>query len=287
MTNMTNMTLEPFLDKVYFGDIMNLLGQIPDKSIDMIWGDPDYNVNHRYGVNRDKSYTKSFDEYIEWYINLSRECRRIIKDDGNILFINYSKQNAYLRIYLDKVCHDVRDYVWIYKTTQGTSKNMFTQSHRSILHARVTEKSKWYNEKVYQPYQNLKDKRIQKQISQGKEGAHQYSWFYFDIVNNVSKEKTLHSCQIPQQLFTMLLKVSTMKHDNVLVLFGGSGGELEICKLLERHYVSAEIDKDYYNMIIERLKSGIIDGKYRPYRDTIVGADKKELITKEKLLSEY
>jgi DNA modification methylase len=281
------MTLEDMLDKVYNCDVMELLKQIPDKSIDLVYSDADYNVNCKYGVNRDKSYTKPFNEYIEWYIKLAQECRRVVKDNGNMLWINYPRQNAYLRIYLDRVCHDVRDYVWIYRTVQGSSKNIFTPSHRSILHTRPTENSKWYNEKVHQPYKSLKDKRIQKQISSGKEGAHQHSWFYFNLVNNESKEKTIHSCQIPQQLFTMLLKVSTMKHDNVLVLFGGSGGELEICKLLERHYISAEIDKDYYNMIVERLKSGIIDGKYRPYGDTVQCADKKEITTKEKSLSEY
>ncbi len=31
----------------------------------MVYGDPDYNVGIKYG---DKSYTKTFDEYIEWYI---------------------------------------------------------------------------------------------------------------------------------------------------------------------------------------------------------------------------
>ena len=277
------MSLEPFLDKVYFGDVIDLLKQIPDKSIDLVYSDADYNVGYKYGINRDKSYTKSFNEYIEWYIKLAQECRRVIKDDGNMFWINYPKQNAYLRIYLDRVCHDVRDYVWIYRTIQGTSKNAFTPSHRSILHSRPTKDSKWYNERVCQPYKNLNDKRIQRQIERGKEGAPQYSWFYFDIVNNVCKEKTLHSCQIPQQLFTMLLKASTMKHDNVLVLFGGSGGELEICKLLERHYISAEIDKDYYNMIIERLKTGIIQN---PDRGTSC-TDKYEITTKEKSLSEY
>lgn len=283
----TNTLLEPFLNKVYFGDVMELLKQLPDKSVDMVFGDPDYNVGYAYGINRDKSYTKPFNEYIDWYIKLSRECRRVIKDNGNMFFMNYSKQNSYLTIYLDRVCYNVHDYIWVYRTMQGIHKSIFTPSHRNILHARPTKSNKWYNDRVCQPYKNIGDKRIQKQISRGKEGTSQYSWFYFDIVNNMSKEKTLHSCQIPQQLFTMLLKASTNKGDNVLVLFGGSGGELEICKLLERNYISAEIDKDYYNMIVERLKSGIIDGKYRPRGDTICGANKEELTTKGKLLSEY
>ena len=44
--------------------------ELPDKSVDMVYGDPDYNVGIKYG---DKSYTKTFDEYMEWYIELARE----------------------------------------------------------------------------------------------------------------------------------------------------------------------------------------------------------------------
>lgn len=47
---------------------------LPAKSGDMIYGDPDYNAVIEYG---DKSYTKTFDEYIEWYIELTRESLRV------------------------------------------------------------------------------------------------------------------------------------------------------------------------------------------------------------------
>jgi len=35
---------------------MKLLKELPDKSVDMVYGDPDYNVGIKYG---DKSYTKT------------------------------------------------------------------------------------------------------------------------------------------------------------------------------------------------------------------------------------
>ena len=54
-----------------------------------------------------------------------------------------------------------------------------------------------------------------------------------------------------------------MPKDIVLILFGGSGSEIEICKLLNRQYISAEIDKKYYEIIVDRLKKGKIDEKHR------------------------
>ncbi len=54
-----------------------------------------------------------------------------------------------------------------------------------------------------------------------------------------------------------------MPGDVVLVLFGGSGSELEICKVLKRQYISAEIDEKYHEMIVDRLNKGKIEEKYR------------------------
>jgi DNA modification methylase len=118
------MNIEPYLNKVFLTDILDLLKELPDKSIDMVYGDPDYNVGVKYG---DKNYKKSFDDYIQWYIKLTSESLRVLKDTGNMFLINYPKQNSYLRVkYLDEACFDVLDYVWIYNTNIGHSPNCLT-----------------------------------------------------------------------------------------------------------------------------------------------------------------
>ena len=256
-----DISLQAFVNKVYLGDVMELLRKLPDKSVDMIYSDPDYNVGIKYG---DKSYSVSFDQYIEWYINLSKESLRVLKDGGNMFLINYPKQNAYLRVkYLDQACYEVLDYSWVYNTNIGHSPKRFTTAHRSILHCRKTENNKFYKENVAVPYQNPTDRRIKQNISNGSKGRMPYDWFYFDLVKNVSREKTFHACQIPQELAEMLIKASTMPGDVVLVHFGGSGSELDVCKRLGRNFISAEIDEKYYQMIIDRLDSGEINQKYR------------------------
>ena len=253
--------MENYINRVFNKDIMELLKELPDKSVDMVYGDPDYNVGIKYN---DKSYTKNFDEYIEWYIELSRESLRVLRDDGNMFLINYPKQNAYLRVkYLDDACYDVRDYVWIYNTNVGHTPKRFTTAHRSILHCRKSKNNKFYKDNVAVPYKNPTDKRILRNIANGSKGRMPYDWFYFDLVKNVSREKTFHSCQIPQKLSEMLIKSCTMPNDIVLVLFGGSGSELEICKNLNRKYISAEIDEKYFEMILKRLNNGKIDSEYK------------------------
>ena len=112
------------LNQIYNEDVMSLLRKIPDNCIDMVYSDPDYNVGIKYNH---KSYTKNFDEYINWYIELAKESLRVLKNNGNIFFINYPKQNSYLWVkFLDKACYDVHEYVWVYNTNVGHSPKKFT-----------------------------------------------------------------------------------------------------------------------------------------------------------------
>ena len=91
-----------------------------------------------------------------------------------------------------------------------------------------------------------------------------YSWFYFDLVKNVSKDKTFHACQIPLALVEMLIKSCTQNNDDVFILFGGSGSEVVLCKNLKRNFISCEIHPDYYQMILDRLdNNGVIKDEYR------------------------
>jgi len=253
-----------YLNKVYNGDVMHVLKDLPDNSVDMIFGDPDYNVGIKYNEN---NYIKKFDDYINWYTELTKESMRVLKHDGNLFMINYPKQNAHLRVkYLDLYFPNINEYVWVYNTNVGHTPKRFTTAHRSILHVRKNADNKFFKDAVALPYKNPTDKRIKQNIANGSSGRMPYSWFEFHLVKNVSKEKTYHACQIPQKLTEMLIKASTKPKDIVLVLFGGSGAEIDVCKNLNRQFISAEIDKKYCDIINNRLTTGEIATKHRLIR---------------------
>ncbi len=183
--------MKNFRDHVFNQDVLEVLKQIPDHSLDMVYGDPDYNVGINYAG---KNYTTKWNDYIDWYVQLTKESLRVLKPEGNLFMMNYPKQNAYLRVkFLDEHAYNVQDYVWIYNTNVGHSKSRFTTAHRSILHATKSKNNKFYKDQVAVPYQNPTDKRIQARIAQGHQGRMPYSWFYFDLVKNVSKDKTFHA----------------------------------------------------------------------------------------------
>lgn len=253
--------ISDYLNKVYNGDIMYVLKDLPDNTVDMIFGDPDYNVGIKYGSN---NYTRNFDDYINWYIELTKESMRVLKNDGNLFMLNYPQQNAHLRVkYLDMHFPHINEYVWVYNTNVGHTPKRFTTAHRSILHIRKSDDNKFFKDEVALPYKNPTDRRIRQNLANGSKGRMPYSWFEFNLVKNVSKEKTYHVCQIPQKLTEMLIKAATKPKDIILVLFGGSGAEIDVCRNLNRQFISAEIDKKYFDIINSRLTNGYIDKQYR------------------------
>lgn len=239
-------------NRIVNNDVMSVLRDLPDDCVDMIYGDPDYNV----GVDYDgRKFTSSWDDYVRWYIALAKECMRVLRADGNMFLINYPKQNAHLRaLCLDEIAHEVNEYVWCYNTNVGHSPRRFTTAHRSILHATKSKRNRFYKDNVAQPYKNPEDVRIKERIAQGHKGRMPYSWMYFDLVKNVSRQKTCHPCQIPERLAEILFKASTKPVDTAFVLFGGSGSEVAIAKKLGLIYLTCELRPRYCEMIKERLQ---------------------------------
>ena len=251
-----------YCNQIFNCDVMDVLKELPSDSIDLVYADPDYNVGINYAGEK---YTRSWDDYIGWYSELISESMRVLKDVGNLFTINYPKQNAHLRVkYLEDLVYDLQEYVWVYNTNVGHSKRRFTTAHRSILHATKSKDNAFYKDQVAQPYKNPNDRRIRQRIADGHTGRMPYSWFYFNLVKNVSKDKTFHSCQIPLGLVEMLINATTKPKDSVFILFGGSGSEIVLTKKMQRVFLSCEINKKYYKMIKDRMsRGGEIRDKYR------------------------
>ncbi|MDG6970050.1 MAG: site-specific DNA-methyltransferase [Nitrososphaerota archaeon] len=257
------------LNHLYHGPIEEVLKRLPDESVDTIFADPDYNVGIIY---EGKKYTTKFNDYIESTVAWAKECHRVLKPTGNFFIINYPRNNAYLRVrYLDEAFYDIHDYAWVYKTNIGQGPRHFTTAHRSILHCVKSPDNHFFKEAVAVPYQNPADKRIRKLIEEGSPGRMPYSWieaeptppsdtdrswFEFNLVKNVGRSKSFHSCQIPEALSELLFKATCKKGDTVLVLFGGAGSELVVCQRLKLNWVSAELVPQYQQLIAERLKHG-------------------------------
>lgn len=237
---------------VILGDAVEGMKKLPDETFDCIYADPDYNVGVSYNGT---SYKQPYDEYIDWCSVWSKEAHRLLKPTGSFFIVNYPRNNAHLWVKtLDKLFHDVVEYVWVYNTNVGHSPKRFTTAHRSILHCRKSPDNKWFKDHVSEPYKNPTDKRIKQNIANGSKGRMPYSWLYYDLVKNVSIEKTDHSCQIPERLSELLFKACTEPGDRILVLFGGSGSEILTAIRLGLNYTTFELDPKYQKLILARVR---------------------------------
>ena len=104
-----------------------------------------------------------------------------------------------------------------------------------------------------QPYKNPNDKRILERLKNGSNGRTPYDVFQFNLVKNVSKDKTLHPCQIPVPLLKIFIKASSNEGDTVLDPFAGSFSTCVASKELNRNSIGIDINLKYVEIGKQRL----------------------------------
>jgi DNA modification methylase len=190
--------------------------------------DPPYNQGYKYNDYDDKL---SEEDYIELLSKIPTPC----------VIIHYPEETINI---LPKAIKGKCEQVvcWVYNSNTGKQSRLIS----------------WWGckpdfRKVRQPYKNLNDKRIQKRISEGKTGAKLYDWWEINQVKNVSKEKTDHPCQIPEELIKRILLTTASPNDIIIDVFGGSGTTAKVAKDLGFSSVSYEIDSEYCEIIEKRV----------------------------------
>ena len=237
--------------KIICGDCAEELKKIRDESVDLIITDPPFNIGKDYGEYKDR---KSREEYIEWCKKWLTELTRVLKDGGALYLFNYPENNAYLMPFLDEKLTFKRWMTWHYPVNTGMSPTNFTRSQHSILFYIKGQRSRAFNkDDIAEPYRNPTDKRILERIQNGSKGKTPYDVFHFNIVKNVSKDKTPHPCQIPKELIKIFIKASSNKGDLILDPFGGSFTTSASAKELDRNSISIEINQKFCKIGKERL----------------------------------
>ncbi len=85
------------MNKIICGDNLKLIKEVPDESINLIITSPPYYKQRDYGAGIGNE--KTIEEYINNLLKLFRECVRVIKSDGSIVFNigdKYEKGNLLL-----------------------------------------------------------------------------------------------------------------------------------------------------------------------------------------------
>jgi site-specific DNA-methyltransferase (adenine-specific) len=82
------------LNKIHHGDCLELMKDIPDKSVDLIIADPPYGVNYQSNFRKDKFKKLTNDNVImtEWL----DDAHRVLKDGGALYC--YTRWDVFFRL---------------------------------------------------------------------------------------------------------------------------------------------------------------------------------------------
>lgn len=72
--------MDRFLNQIICGDCLEVMRELPDKSVDLVLTDPPYNIG--------KAKWDKIPNYIEWVGAIFLECQRVLKDNGSFYFFH-------------------------------------------------------------------------------------------------------------------------------------------------------------------------------------------------------
>jgi len=249
-----------FLNKIVNSDSLKILKTIPNKTFDLVFADPPYNLqigkklkrpddSKVNGVNDKWDHFKSFNDYDNFCKQWLKECKRVLKDNGsiwvigtyhNIFRLGYHMQNMGFWI--------LNDVIWKKNNPMPNFKGTrFTNAHETLIWASKNKKSKYtFN------YQSLKCLNDDLQMR---------SDWTLPICNGIERikknGKKVHSTQKPESLLHRILLASTNKNDFIFDPFLGTGTAAVVAKKLSRNYFGVEKEKKYFNTAKDRLEKTI------------------------------
>lgn len=98
---------------------------------------------------------------------------------------------------------------------------------------------------------------------------------YYDLPTRIiemnrcelKNDMTFHPTQKPLLLMKKIIEKYTNESDIILDCFAGSGSTLEACKITNRKYIGMELNKKYYEKIVDRLNGIRSNGQTSIFTD--------------------
>jgi len=218
------------------GDCLEVMKTIPDKSIDLVLTDPPYGIKYQ-----------NWDGFI---IDISKECNRILKDNGSIIMFSGWSNVLEVKNQMEKY-FKLNNWI-IYDRIKGRgAKYNLVSTREDIL---------WFVKSGIWIFN-----RIQSSIPKKTKGMGNKNGCKNRILSNVwsdipplvpwSKEKVNHPTQKPLALIERIVKVFSNEGGLILDAFMGSGTTGVACKKLGRNFIGIEISPEYFKIAERRINN--------------------------------
>ena len=249
-------------DVILRGDCIEVLKGLPDKSVDMVFADPPYNLqlggdllrpdNSKVdAVDDDWDKFDSFAAYDAFTRAWLGECRRVLKDEGSLWVIG-----SYHNIFrLGAAMQDLgfwvlNDIIWRKSNPMPNFKGTrFTNAHETLIWAAKSREQKRYtfNYDALKAFNEDTQMRSDWTLALCTGG---------ERLKDENGDKA-HPTQKPEALLHRVLLSASRVGDVVLDPFFGTGTTGAAAKRLGRRFIGIECDETYAKLAEKRIKAVI------------------------------
>ena len=232
--------------KLLHGDCLELMKDIPDKSVDMILCDLPYGTT-----------ACKWDTIIP-FEPLWEQYERIIKDNGAIV-LNAS-QPFTTKLIESNI--SIYRYNWIWEKSYSTG---FMNANKMPL-KNIEDVVVFYKKlPIYNPQgiEEINKKQLRKKDKEttiynnmglkNGEYTQKFTNYPKQIIKTTKKEKTIHPTQKPIELIEYLIKTYTNEGETVLDNCMGSGTTGVACVNTNRNFIGIELDDKYFEIAKRRI----------------------------------
>ncbi|HBR19355.1 MAG: hypothetical protein A2Y13_09070 [Planctomycetes bacterium GWC2_45_44] len=260
--------MQKFLNKIIEGDCVQLLNEVKEPFVDLIFADPPFNIGYKYDKYNDK---QKKEHYIEWTRQWMKACLNVLKPNGSFYIAIGDDYAANVKVIADELGLYMRNWIiWHYTFGQQT-KDKFARSHTHIFYFVKDKDNFTFNEfAVRTPSDRQLIYEDSRANSTGK--MPDDVWNVFSrICGTFIERQGWHPCQMPELLLARIIAASSRLGDCVLDPFSGSGTTLAVAAKYGRNYCGIDISEDYAKNAEKRIaeaKSQISNSQSKDF-DTI------------------
>lgn len=252
--------MEMPLNQILQGDCVEVLNSLPEKSVDLIFADPPYNLQlqkdlHRPNLSRvnavDEDWDRfnSFADYDEFTRRWLLACRRVLKPAGSIWVIGtYHNIFRVGTIMQDLGFWILNDVIWVKTNPMPNFRGVrFANAHETLIWASTGKGAKYtFNHYAMKGLNDEKQMRSDWWLVPLATGS--------ERLRGESGLKT-HATQKPEALLYRVILASSRPGDVVLDPFFGSGTTGVVAKRLHRNWIGIEREERYIQAARKRIES--------------------------------
>ncbi|CAG7581716.1 MAG: DNA adenine methylase [uncultured marine phage] len=246
-------------NKIHLGDTIEVMEQIDDKSIQLVFTSPPYRASvrpdrHKYPDAREiVKDDQSEEEYVQWMVNIFKQYERIVKDDGIVAFnLSYTTFSPSLPYMMIAEIFKQTDFV-IVDTLAWKKKSCVPLTGKNRL-SRICEFVYIFVKKDH--LKDFSDNKVVKSIS---DTGQKYFGAYYNFIeakNNDGKVKG-HGATFSSEFAEFFVDLYSKPGDLVLDNFMGTGTTAIACVNLNRRYIGSEIFTQYLDHANKRIEDHV------------------------------